>query len=89
MQLLAVRLVISMILALLTVDAHAQAGKWVKLAPFPEPAEELYGIAAGGKMYFSAGGGNTLAHIIQVGGGGGVFFVSGIVYFLTVGGGGR
>ena len=33
----------------------AQAQKWVKLAPFPEPAEELLGAAAGGKMYVFAG----------------------------------
>lgn len=32
-----------------------QAQKWVKLAPFPEPAEELLGAAAGGKMYVFAG----------------------------------
>src|SRR2546429_9820095 len=30
-------------------------GKWVKLAPFPEPAEELLGAAAGGKMYVFCG----------------------------------
>ena len=41
---------------LLTSAVHAQvAGKWVKLAPFPEPAEELYGIAASGKMYVFGG----------------------------------
>jgi N-acetylneuraminic acid mutarotase len=34
--------------------AYAQ-GKWIKLAPFPEPAEEISGIAAGGKMYVFAG----------------------------------
>src|SRR5713101_8163909 len=34
--------------------AHAQA-KWVRLAPFPEPAEEILGAAAGGKMYVFAG----------------------------------
>jgi len=33
----------------------AQAQKWVKLAPFPEPAEEVLGAAAGGKMYVFAG----------------------------------
>jgi N-acetylneuraminic acid mutarotase len=27
----------------------------VKLAPFPEPAEELYGVAAGGKLYVFGG----------------------------------
>ena len=30
-------------------------GPWVKLAPFPEPAEELYGVAAGGKLYVFGG----------------------------------
>ncbi len=30
-------------------------GRWVKLAPFPEPAEELLGAAAGGKLYVFAG----------------------------------
>ena len=38
----------------LAATAHAQ-GKWVKLAPFPEPAEELLGVAAGGKMYVFCG----------------------------------
>lgn len=41
---------------LLTAEALAQtAGKWVKLAPFPEPAEEVYGAATGGKMYVFGG----------------------------------
>ncbi len=36
--------------------AAAQApSPWVKLAPFPEPAEELYGVAAGGKLYVFGG----------------------------------
>jgi len=30
-------------------------GRWVKLAPFPQPAEEISGTAAGGKMYVFAG----------------------------------
>ncbi len=30
-------------------------GKWVKLAAFPEPAEELYGATAGGKLYVFGG----------------------------------
>ncbi len=34
--------------------ARAQ-GKWEKLAAFPEPAEEILGAAAGGKMYVFAG----------------------------------
>lgn len=33
--------------------AHAQ--KWVNLAPFPEAAEEVYAIAANGKMYVFGG----------------------------------
>lgn len=36
--------------------AHAQSpGKWTTLAPFPEPAEELYGVAAGGKLQVIGG----------------------------------
>lgn len=36
--------------------AHAQApGEWVKLAPFPEPSEEVYGAAAGGRFYVFGG----------------------------------
>src|SRR5882672_4845467 len=30
-------------------------GKWSKLAPFPEPSEELLGASAGGKLYVFAG----------------------------------
>jgi N-acetylneuraminic acid mutarotase len=41
-------------LALAMPAANAQ-GKWVKLAPFPQPAEEISGAAAGGKMYVFAG----------------------------------
>ncbi len=41
---------------LLAWPATAQTpGKWVKLAPFPEPGEELLGAAAGGKLYVFAG----------------------------------
>src|SRR5215475_13762117 len=38
----------------LVAAVHAQ-GKWTKLAPFPEPAEELLGAAAGGKLYVFCG----------------------------------
>src|SRR5260370_7436130 len=34
--------------------AFAQ-GKWVQLAPFPEPNEEILGVTAGGKLYVIAG----------------------------------
>jgi len=33
----------------------AAGGKWVKLAPFPEPGEEVQGAAAGGKVYVFQG----------------------------------
>jgi N-acetylneuraminic acid mutarotase len=36
------------------VSVQAQ-GKWSKAAPFPEPEEELYGVAANGKMYVMGG----------------------------------
>ncbi len=52
------RVALGLVLALLAglVVAEAQApGKWVKLAAFPEPAEELYGAAAGGKVYVFGG----------------------------------
>lgn len=40
----------------LTVGGIAQAqGKWEKAAPFPEPGEELYGVAANGKMFVIGG----------------------------------
>jgi N-acetylneuraminic acid mutarotase len=37
------------------VQAQAPAGKWVSIAPFPEPKEEVTGVAANGKMYVMAG----------------------------------
>src|SRR2546428_10025842 len=43
-------------LACLTCASGAFAqGKWTKLAAFPEPAEELLGASAGGKMYVFCG----------------------------------
>ena len=35
--------------------AWAGEGKWVTLAPFPEPGEELMGASAGGKLYVFEG----------------------------------
>src|SRR6187551_2060859 len=46
-------IVSSCVTLLLFSFAHAQ--KWSKAAPFPEPAEELYGAAAGGKFYVFGG----------------------------------
>ena len=38
-----------MTVGLLTADARAQVGgKWVTLTPFPDPAEELFGVSAAG-----------------------------------------
>src|SRR5436309_1054824 len=42
------------IAVVLTTHVCAQ-GKWSKLAPFPEAAEELLGASAGGKMYVFCG----------------------------------
>jgi N-acetylneuraminic acid mutarotase len=38
----------------LSATVYAQ-GKWTKLAPFPEPVEELLGAAAGGNLYVFCG----------------------------------
>lgn len=43
------------IISMFAVAAHAQKGRWSKAAAFPEPEEELYGIAANGKMYVMGG----------------------------------
>jgi N-acetylneuraminic acid mutarotase len=45
---------------LLATSAFTQA-RWTRLAPFPEPDEELYGVAAGGKMYVLGGFGGGKA----------------------------
>ena len=45
---------------LLAATAFTQA-RWTRLAPFPEPDEELYGVAAGGKMYVLGGFGGGKA----------------------------
>jgi len=56
MKLFTVSLAILMMLGLHTADTHAQAdGKWAKLAPIPEADEELFGVAAGGKMHVMGG----------------------------------
>ena len=47
-----IRLVVLIIAA--SPAAFAQ-GKWVQLAPFPEPNEEILGVPAGGKLYVLAG----------------------------------
>jgi len=51
---LGVVVVLAVLVGQVPVEAQAP-GKWVKLAPFPEPAEELYGAAAAGKVYVFGG----------------------------------
>src|SRR5215467_8993592 len=46
--------VVALIAFLVAAPALAQ-GKWAKLAPFPDPSEELLGASAGGKMYVFCG----------------------------------
>src|ERR1035441_9558220 len=50
MQRMLAVVVTALIVLMFTPGAQGQ-GRWVRLAPFPEPNEELYGVAAGGKMY--------------------------------------
>ena len=50
--------VLPALFALIAAFAHTTVmaqGRWVKLAPLPEPAEEVLGAAAGGKLYVFAG----------------------------------
>src|SRR5215467_496179 len=49
-----VRTLVAVLLACVAAPALAQ-GKWAKLAPFPEPSEELLGASAGGKLYVFCG----------------------------------
>src|SRR5215467_14941350 len=49
-----VRTLVAVLLACVAAPALAQ-GKWTKLAPFPEPSEELLGASAGGKLYVFCG----------------------------------
>lgn len=52
----ALMFMVIMSLLMMVAPAQAQApGKWIKLAPFPEPSEELVGISAGGKFYVFGG----------------------------------
>jgi N-acetylneuraminic acid mutarotase len=48
------RLLVSLLILLFSNTVFSQ-GKWVKLAPFPEPSEELLGASAGGRMYVFCG----------------------------------
>jgi N-acetylneuraminic acid mutarotase len=48
------------VVMLMVATAFTQA-RWTRLAPFPEPDEELYGITANGKMYVIGGFGQGKA----------------------------
>src|SRR5882672_4317555 len=50
-----IRTVLIALACLLWASGAFAQGKWTKLAVFPEPAEELLGASAGGKMYVFAG----------------------------------
>ncbi len=54
MKRLTLSLVLMAVVGLVPVQAQTP-GKWIKLAPFPEPAEELYGAAAAGRLYVFGG----------------------------------
>ncbi|OLC12261.1 MAG: hypothetical protein AUH29_16940 [Candidatus Rokubacteria bacterium 13_1_40CM_69_27] len=54
MKRLAMGTVLVLVMGLASAEAQAP-GKWVKLAAFPEPSEELYGASAGGKLYVFGG----------------------------------
>jgi N-acetylneuraminic acid mutarotase len=51
----AVRFALAALFGGLVLSSSGHAQKWVSLAPFPEAAEEVYGIASGGKMYVFGG----------------------------------
>ena len=46
---------VAFLLGLVFCSAAFAQGRWVKLAAFPEPAEELLGVAANGKLYVFCG----------------------------------
>jgi len=51
----ALRTLVASFCVVLLLSSVAYAQKWGRLAPFPDPAEELYGIAAEGKLYVFGG----------------------------------
>src|SRR5258707_940736 len=50
-----IRIVLLALAGLSCANGAFAQGKWTKLAAFPEPAEELLGASAGGKMYVFCG----------------------------------
>jgi N-acetylneuraminic acid mutarotase len=54
-------LVVTGFMVLLFSSAVLTQARWTKLAPFPEPDEELYGVTANGKLYVMGGFGGGKA----------------------------
>src|SRR4051812_25886080 len=50
-----VRFSFFLLLILACMEPAGAQGRWTKLAPFPEPAEELLGASANGKLYVFCG----------------------------------
>src|SRR6266571_3823875 len=50
-----IRTLLAALACLLCASGAFAQGKWTKLAAFPEPAEELFGASANGKMYVFCG----------------------------------
>lgn len=46
---------VAMLAGILLASGAAAEGRWTKLAPFPQPSEELLGASAGGKFYVFCG----------------------------------
>ena len=56
-----VAVIATIVVATATVTAQMPTSPWKKGAPFPEPDEELYGVALNGKMYVIGGWGDGKA----------------------------
>jgi N-acetylneuraminic acid mutarotase len=52
------------LVVLATAGVQTQS-RWVRLAPFPEPSEELYGTTANGKMYVLGGFGQRTGMVFE------------------------
>jgi hypothetical protein len=58
-------LVVTLGIAILLGQSAAGQLRWARLAPFPEPSEELYGVAANGKMYVLGGLGMRMGMVYE------------------------
>jgi N-acetylneuraminic acid mutarotase len=61
-----ITIILTATITLFVVYTRAQSQlKWESGAPFPEPSEELYGVAANGKMYVIGGFGPTTGMVFE------------------------